>query len=113
MADQHSSTLGWSVTAGIEGQAGGGESSGGSYLKISLSTTVSGEQSDTHSEQDSVEFEEPATYAMTVPADKGLRVVQTVESGESSQKIVDYLELDLAFRIVGLEAPGQGLAPGR
>ena len=108
VADQHSSTLGWSVTAGIEGQAGGGESSGGSYLKISLSTTVSGEQSDTHSEQDSVEFEEPATYNMTVPADKGLRVVQTVESGESSQKVTDYLELDLSFRIVDWKHLGKG-----
>ena len=53
VADEHSSTLGWSVTAAVEGQAGGGESTGGSYLKISLSTTVSGEDSDKHSEQDS------------------------------------------------------------
>ena len=44
VADEHSSTLGWSVTAGIEGQVGGGESSGGSYLKVSLSTTISGDR---------------------------------------------------------------------
>ena len=65
-----------------------------------LSTTISGEQADTHSEQESVEYEEPATYTMTVPADQGLRVVQTVEAGESSQKVTDYLELDIAFAIV-------------
>ena len=100
VADQSSSTLGWSVTAGIEAQGGGGESSGGSYVKVSLSTTISGEQSDTHSEQTSVEYEEPATYTMTVPSDQGLRVVQTVEAGESTQKVTDYLELDLAFAIV-------------
>ena len=37
---------------------------------------------------------------MTVPADQGLRVVQTVESGESKQYVTDYLELDLAFWVV-------------
>ena len=37
---------------------------------------------------------------MIVPSDKGLRVVQTVEAGESTQKVTDYLELDLAFAIV-------------
>ena len=31
---------------------------------------------------------------------RDLRVVQTVEAGESSQKVIDYLELDLAFSIV-------------
>ena len=113
--DEHSSTLGWSVTAGVEGQAGGGESSGGSYLKISFSTTVSGEESDKHSDQDSEEWEEPATYNMTVPSDQGLRVVQTVESGESTQKVTDYLELDLSFRIVdwkhlGKDSPLSGNA---
>ena len=45
ISDSTSSTLGWSVAALIEGQAGGGESSGGSYLKTSLTTTVSGEKS--------------------------------------------------------------------
>ena len=100
IADEHSSTLGWSVTAGIEGQVGGGESSGGSYFKVSLSTTISGEQADKHSEQDSLDWEEPATYTMTVPADKGLRVVQTVEAGESTQYVTDYLELDFAFSVV-------------
>ena len=100
VADEHSSTLGWSVTAAIEAQAGGGESSGGSYVKATLTTAVSGEESDRHSEQESTEWEEPATYHMTVSADRGLRVVQTVESGESSQNITDYLELDLAFSLV-------------
>ena len=100
VVDQHSSTLGWSVTAAVEGQAGGGESSGGSYLKLSLSTTVSGDESDSHSEQDSEDWEEPATYDMTVHAHKGLRVVQTVQSGESTQKVTDYLQLDLSLRVV-------------
>ena len=71
VADEHSSTLGWSVTAGIEGQVGGGESSGGSYFKVSLSTSISGEEADKHSEQESTDWEEPATYTMTVPSDQG------------------------------------------
>ena len=100
VADQTSSTLGWSISASIEAQAGGGESSGGSYVKASLTTSVSGEESQAHSEQEGEEWDTPSTYDMTVPADRGLRVVQTVESGESKQYVTDYLELDLAFWVV-------------
>ena len=100
ISDSTSSTLGWSVAALIEGQAGGGESSGGSYLKTSLTTTVSGEESKGHNEEEGEEWSAPFRYSMAVPADQGLRVVQTVESGESKQYVTDYLELDLAFWIV-------------
>ena len=100
ISDSTSSTLGWSVAALIEGQAGGGESSGGSYLKTSLTTTVSGEESKGHNEEEGEEWSAPFRYSMTVPADQGLRVVQTVESGESKQYITDLLELDLAFWVV-------------
>ena len=44
---------------------------------------------------------ESLTYSWySIPADRGLRVVQTVESGESKQYVTDYLELDLAFWVV-------------
>ena len=35
-------------------------------------------------------------------------MVQTVESGESSQQVTDYLELDLSFRIVDWKHLGKG-----
>ena len=100
ISDETSNTYGWSVTASIEGQKGGGESTGGSYVKLSLSTSVSGEHSKKHGEESSTEWEEPATYAMTVPEDQTLRVVQSVESGKSKQFVTDYLELDLGFSII-------------
>ena len=82
---QTSSTLGWSVAALIEGQAGGGESSGGSYLKTSLTTTVSVVRNQRAHNEDRRRGMVCSIRStdMTVPADQGLRVVQTVESGES------------------------------
>ena len=53
-----------------------------------------------HNEEEGEEWSAPFKYSMPVPADQGLRVVQTVESGESKQYITDYLELDVAFWIV-------------
>ena len=35
-------------------------------------------------------------------------MVQTVESGESTQTVTDYLELDLSFRIVDWKHLGKG-----
>ena len=100
LVDSHSSTFGWDVSLAIEAQAGGGESTGGSYVKATVTTGFHGEKSDGSSEEEGTEWEEPSTYHMTVPADQALRVVQTVKTGESQVPVTDLLELDLAFAVI-------------
>ena len=109
VADQHSSTSGL-VCHGGDRRAGGRRRVQWRIVSQNLPVYhgIRGAVGYPQRAGQRIEFEEPATYNMTVPADKGLRVVQTVESGESSQTVTDYLELDLSFRIVDWKHLGKG-----
>ena len=93
-------SLGISICNYIEGQAGGGESTGGSYLKVGSSTTISAEYM--HAlEQGKDTSQVVKTHIGAIPRAMMLTIIeQAIQRGEATVKIKERLVLDLAWWFV-------------
>ena len=92
--------LGISITAYIEGQSGGGEASGGSYVKAGLSTTLSAEY--LHAlEKGHDESAVVNTRISVIPKARKIAVIeQLVQKGIATVKIKERLIVDPSWWVV-------------
>ena len=92
--------LGLSITSYIEGQAGGGETTGGSYVKVGLSSTLSAEY--LHAlEQGRDESGIVKTKIQVIPRAHTLSVIeQAVQKGTATVKIKERLIVDPSWWVV-------------
>ena len=93
-------TLGLSITAYIEGQAGGGEASGGSYVKAGLSTTLSAEYM--HAlEKGRDESGVVTMHKAVIPRARMISVIeQAVQKGIATVKVKERLIVDPSWWVV-------------
>ena len=89
-----------SITTYIEGQAGGGEASGGSYVKAGLSTTLSAEY--LHAlEKGRDESSVVKTKKQVIPKAHMLSILeQAIQKGTATVKIKERLIVDPAWWVV-------------
>ena len=92
--------LGLSITSYIEGQAGGGETTGGSYVKVGLSSTLSAEY--LHAlEQGRDESDIVKMTKQVIPKAKTLSIIeQAVQKGTATVKIKERLIVDPSWWVV-------------
>ena len=100
LKEEHSDTWGWSVSATIEAQAGGGESSGGSYFKASLTTEFNGSSADSYGKDNSTGNGAEIPYAYEAENGRVFRVDQMAYTSKEKVPVTDTMTLDLAFLIV-------------
>ena len=101
-------TLGIAITAYIEGQAGGGESTGGSYVKAGTSTTISAEYM--HALEKGRDQSDVVTLTKSVipKARKIAMIEQSVQRGRATVKIKERLIVDPAWWVVDYKKLASG-----
>lgn len=100
LESEETDTLGISNTSFIEGQVGGGETSGGSYVKAGTSITISGEMA--RRVQESKENTQLITLGteVTLPPHSSGHIQQLIQTGPCRVKIVRKNVLDLGWKYV-------------
>ena len=93
-------TLGISITAYVEAQAGGGESTGGSYAKVGSSTTLSAEY--LHALEKGKDDSDVVTLHIgAIPKANALTVIeQVVQKGIATVKIKERMIIDPCFHVI-------------
>ena len=101
VVDEHESMLGWNWSLSIEAQAGGGEASGGSYVKVTGTAGMEGSKTDRHSEGGLQGDEAGFTIPVDIPAHSSIEVDQLMKIQDCEQAETRQLICDLPFKVVG------------
>ena len=105
-------TLGISMTAYIEAQAGGGESTGGSYAKVGTSTTISAEYM--HALEKGKDDSDVVTmHIAAIPKARALTSIeQSVQKGRATVRIKERMVIDPAWHVIDYKKLNDGWLHG-
>ena len=101
VTDEHESMLGWNWSLTIEAQAGGGEATGGSYVKVTGTAGMQGSATDRHSEGGKQGDQAGLTLPVDVPAHSSVEIDQLVKIQDCEQIETRKVICDLPFKVVG------------
>ena len=101
VTDERESMLGWSWSLTIEAQAGGGEASGGSYVKVTGTAGMSGSETSRHGTGSSQSDQAGLTLPVDVPAHSSVEIDQLVRIQDARQVETRKVICDLPFMVVG------------
>ena len=101
VTDERESMIGWNWSLTIEAQAGGGEASGGSYVKVTGTAGMSGSETSRHSAGGAQGDQAGLMLPVDVPAHSSVEVDQLVRIQDCRQEERRKIICDLPFRVVG------------
>ena len=101
LESQESQTHGWSIRTWLEGQSGGGEASGGSYLKAGIEIGAHGEYAKAVKEGTGESDLTTITTSLTVPKNSERDIQQLIQRGKSRVEFSHKGVIDLNFWCVG------------
>ena len=101
LESQESQTHGWNVRTWLEGQSGGGEASGGSYVKAGVEIGAHGEYAKAMTEGSGTSDLFTDSVTMTLPAHSDREFEQLIQRGKSKVKFTHKGVIDLKFWAVG------------
>ena len=101
LESQESQTHGWNVRTWLEGQSGGGEASGGSYLKAGIEVGAHGEYSKGMKEGTGESDLATLTTTLTVPKHSERDIQQLIQRGKARVEFTHKGVLDPKFWCIG------------
>ena len=101
LESQESQTHGWNVRTWLEGQSGGGEASGGSYVKAGLEIGAHGEYAKAMTEGSGTSDLFTDSVTMELPAYSDREFEQLIQRGKAKVKFTHKGVIDLNFWAVG------------
>ena len=101
VTDEHESMLGWNWSIAIEAQAGGGEASGGSYVKVTGTTGMEGSETDRHGTGGLQGDQAGLVLRVDVPACSSIEIDQLVRIQDVEQQEFRKIICDVPFKVVG------------
>ena len=100
LIEEDCGTVGMSITSFIEGQAGGGEASGGSYVKAGVSTTLWGEYAKRLEKGKNQSELISVANQVTIPAGVTGLIQQLIQTGPAKVKLTRRSVVDLGWDYV-------------
>ena len=101
LESQESQTHGWNVRTWIEGQSGGGEATGGSYVKAGIEIGAHGEYAKSMKEGSGKSDLVTTSTTLTVPANSERDIEQLIQRGKVKVTFTHKGVIDLRFVCVG------------
>ena len=101
LTDEHESMLGWNWSIAIEAQAGGGEASGGSYVKVTGTTGMEGSETNRHGSTTKQGDEAGLKLPIDIPAHESVDVDQLVSIQDAEQIEERMLICNVSGQVVG------------
>ena len=101
LESQESQTHGWNVRVWMEGQSGGGEASGGSYLKAGIEVGAHGEYAKSMKEGSQESDLVTLTTSMTIPAHSERDIEQLIQRGKVRVEFTHKGVIDPYFWCIG------------
>ena len=101
VTDERESMIGWNWSLSIEAQAGGGEASGGSYVKVTGTAGMEGSETSRHGAGSAQGDQAGLTLPVDVPAHSAVEVDQLVRIQDCEQEEHRKIVCDLPFMVVG------------
>lgn len=112
LSEEDCKTLGASITTFIEGQIGGGEASGGSYVKAGVSTTLSGSVAKTLGKGKNNSELVDVRNDISIPAGTTGLIQQLIQSGPVRVKMIQRNVVDLGWDYVDYKSLRRGRGNG-
>ena len=101
LESQESQTHGWNIRTWLEGQSGGGEASGGSYVKLGVEVGAHGEYAKAMKEGSGTSDLFTDSVTLSVPAHSDRDFEQLIQRGKSRVEFTHKGVIDLNFWCVG------------
>ena len=101
LESQESKTHGWNIRTWLEGQSGGGEASGGSYVKAGVEVGAHGEYAKATKDGSGTSDVVTDSIKFTIPAYTERDIQQLIQRGKVRVEFVHKAVVDLRFWCVG------------